>query len=294
MRVNSSHPFLAFAMALALVACGQKAEVDMASAEFRHATAPAAAPAAKEMKGASGAEAGLAQPEAPARRYLAVRHDLQIQTEAEAVATAWQQANEACAAAGCLVLGSSMSRDDERQPASAMLEARVPPEKLDAFLQRVTALGHIGQHNKTAEDKTDEVIDTEARIKNMSEFRDNLRKLMGTPGAKLKDLIEVERELVRVQSDLDSLASRRKALASQTDLVHVTMQFIAKPSVLERGMWSPVRDAVLGAGHMLANSVAGLITFVVAVLPWVLAMLVFSTVVRAVWRRKRARTAAKA
>ena len=120
----------------------------------------------------------------------------------------------------------------------------------------------------------------------MSEFRDHLRSLMGTPGAKLKDLIDVERELVRVQSELDSLASRRKALSNQTDKVHVTLSFSARPSVLEAGVWSPVSDAVRGAGRMLAHSVAGLISFVVAVLPWALLLALAGWGTRALWRRR--------
>jgi hypothetical protein len=185
-----------------------------------------------------------------------------------------------------------LARDDERRPAQASLEARVPPEKFDAFLKQVTALGAVGHHSKTAEDKTDEVIDTEARLKNLSAFRDNLRRLMATPGARLKDLIEVERELVRVQSELDSLASRRKALASETDKIHVMLNFVPRPEVLETGMWSPVRDAMLGAGHAFANSLGGLVKFVVVALPWTIALLVGVLAVRTLWRRRRSRPAA--
>jgi len=272
---------------LLLGACGKKEASDGVTLQAGMAmTAPASVAMDKRARGNTSAQADAQA--APLRRYLAVRHDLQIQTEADAVEAAWRQANEACEAAGCEVLGSTLIRDDQRRPASAQLEARVPPDKLDAFLKQVSALGSVGQHSKTAEDKTDEVIDTDARLKNMSEFRDHLRGLMGTPGAKLKDLIDVERELVRVQSELDSLASRRKALSNQTDKVHVTLSFSARPSVLETGVWSPVSDAVRGAGRMLAYSVAGLISFVIAVLPWALVLGLVGWGARALWRRRRA------
>ena len=270
---------------LLLGACGKQQTSDSVASEAPMAmTLQGSATVAKRARDSAPAQAGVEA--APLRRYLAVRHDLQIQTEANAVEQAWRQANEACEAAGCEVLGSTLIHDDHRRPASAQLEARVPPDKLDAFLKQVSALGSVGQHSKTAEDKTDEVIDTDARLKNMSEFRDHLRSLMSTPGAKLKDLIEVERELVRVQSELDSLASRRKALSNQTDKVHVALSFSARPSVLEAGVWSPVSDAVRGAGRMLAHSVAGLISFVVAVLPWALMLAVAGWGARALWRRR--------
>ncbi|MBC7957680.1 MAG: DUF4349 domain-containing protein [Cytophagales bacterium] len=273
------------AAALLLGACGQKRQTEASAAREQKAAAPALYADARR----SGVAAEAAAPDAAPslRRYLAVRHDLQIQTEPETVETAWRTANEACATMGCDVLASTLTRDDQRRPAQAQLEARVPPDKLEAFLKQVSALGSVGQHNKTAEDKTDEVIDTEARLKNMGEFRDNLRRLMATPGAKLKDLIEVERELVRVQSELDSLASRRKALAGQTDKVHVTLSFVARASVLETGVWSPVSDAVTGAGRQLAQSLAGLISFVVVVVPWGLLLALLGWGVRAVWRRRQ-------
>jgi len=196
------------------------------------ATLIGAAPAAPSTRMAGNAAADVAQQEAPLRRYLAVRHVLGIQTDAQQVESAWRQANEACVAAGCEVLNSTLMRDGQRRPANAQLEARVPPDKLEAFLVQASALGSVGQHSKTAEDKTDKV--------------------------------------------------------------HVTLSFTARPSVLETGVWSPVSEAVTGAGRMLAHSVGGLITFVVAVLPWALALLALGAGVRALWRRRRARIAGAA
>ena len=253
------------------------------TAEKRDSGRPAAAPAVDRLglPQAPVAESSIRQ------RYLAVRHDLAVFTAADRVEAAWKAAEAACLEAGCEVLASSIAHDDERYPANAVLNARVPPAALPAFLERLGGLGTIGRHSTTAEDKTDEVVDTEARLKNMAEFRNNLRALMATPNAKLKDLIEVERELTRVQSELDSLATRRKVLANDTEKVRVSVAFAAKPSVLEAGMWSPVRTAVLRAGRVLAGSVAALIGFAVAVLPWALVLGAGAVGVRALLRRRR-------
>lgn len=283
------------ALAVLLGGCSEKSPPDRGSVAgvASDAAAPSAPPpaAAPKVEGLQRQRAAEAAPDAPVLRLLAVRHELQLVTEADAVESAWRSANEACAAARCELLSSQLLRDDEHRPAQAALEARLPPEQLDAFLARVTALGRIGRHTRSAEDKTDEVIDTDARIKNMSAFRDHLRGLMGTPGARLRDLIEVERELVRVQSELDSLASRRKALASQTGKVHVQLAIVPRPSVLEQGMWSPVRHAVVGAGHLLARSVAAVIELVVVALPWMLLGAVALLLARG-WRRRRIQRAA--
>lgn len=265
--------------ALACTAC-QKSET--ASLSMEHAAAAPAAPAGK------AGTADAARGDTVVRRHIAMRHDLHLQTEANSVEAAWRTANQACEAAGCEVLQASVSHDEARRPAHALLDARVPPDKLDAFLKQLSGLGTIGQHNKTAEDKTDEVIDVEARIRNMAEFRDNLRRLLTTKDAKLKDLIEVERELVRAQSELDSLSSRRKLLAQLTDKVRVTVRISARPAVLEEGVWSPVGEAVTGAGRLLARSLGGLISVVVAVLPWAVVLFLLGLGLRALWRRRKA------
>lgn len=233
---------------------------------------------------ASGRAQAPAEP--PARRYMAVRHELQLQTDPDAVEAAWRRAEQACIAAGCEVLASSLSREDSRRPATAELDVRVPPDQVDTFLQQVGALGSVGQHRKTAEDMTDEVLDVEARLKNMTELRDKLRLLLATRDAKLKDVVEVERELARVQSELDSLASRRKALSQQTEKVRVGLRIVARPTVLETGVWAPVTQAVTSAGRALAESLGALISVVVAALPWALMLAGAVAAVRWLWRRR--------
>ena len=276
---------LALCAFLVLAGCERAAE----PARDALGGAPAAAtppPAAKTLLAAAAPQAPAESP-AVAPRFVAVRHDLAVVTAADAVEAAWKAAETACLAAGCELLASNVARDDERAPAAAFLDARLPPEALAPFLQRLGGLGRIGRHATAAEDKTAEVVDVEARLRNMAGFRDNLRKLMTTPGARLKDLIDVERELTRVQSELDSLATRRKVLAAETEKVRVTVAFGAQPAVLEAGMWLPVKSAVLRAGHVLAASMATLIGSAVALLPWVLVLIVAGLGLRALRRRQR-------
>ena len=252
----------------------------------------AEAPAAKAIGPAAAPPLPTAEATPLRQRHVAVRHDLSVVTAADAVEAAWKAAETACLAAGCELLASSVARDDDRAPAAAFLDARLPPAALAPFLERLGGLGTIGRHATSAQDRTAEVVDVEARLKNMAEFRDNLRKLMATPGARLKDLIEVERELTRVQSELDSLATRRKVLANDTEKVRVSVAFAARPAVLEAGMWLPVKTAVLRAGHVLASSVAALIGLAVALLPWLVLLLGAGLGVRALLRRRRSVLAA--
>jgi len=281
------HPLLLLALSLALAGCDRigeppppslaeapQAGIGRADAGSFQTSIDQARPAAAAPPAAATIAAAAPLPATEAtplrQRHVAVGHDLSVFTAADAVEAAWKAAETACLAAGCELLASSVARDDDRAPAAAFLDARVPPAALGPFLERLGGLGTIGRHATSAQDRTAEVVDVEAKLKNMAEFRDNLRKLMATPGARLKELIEVERELTRVQSELDSLATRRKVLANDTEKVRISVAFAARPAVLEAGMWLPVKSAVLRAGHVLASSLATLIGLAIALLPWLL------------------------
>jgi hypothetical protein len=270
--------------ALALTACNRAAESP--SMRLFAAEAPTAALAAKAEPQRQPVDVSDASP----RRLLAVRHDLQLRTDAGAIEAAHRSAQDACAEAGCELLSSQLLHDDDQQPSRASLEARVPPDHAAALLARLTALGTVARHETSSEDKTDEVIDVEARLRNMAAFRDHLRVLMNRNGAKLAELMEVERELVRVQSELDSLASRRKALAALTGKVRIVLTISAQPAVLEAGTWAPLHDAVIGSGRVLARSLATLISLAAAAMPWLVLVLPFGMAARA-WRRRRRGTA---
>jgi hypothetical protein len=263
---------------LALAACSKKQETGSGPSSAGESTT-AAAPAAEQ--------ATKAGPKL-SKRFIALKHKLLVLTQADAVEPAWRSAQEACVVAECDILSSSITHEGEHRPASASIEVRVPPDKLGTFLAKVNTLGHVGQHDMAAEDRTDEVIDTEARQKNMATFRDHLRQMMATPGAKLADVIEIERELTRVQSEIDGLATRRQALSNETDKVRVSISFQAQSSMLAPGMWSPVSRALNGAGHVFAASIGGLIDFMAAVTPWLIVLVPAGMGLRALWRRRKA------
>src|SRR5688500_5681685 len=114
------------ALAVLLSGCSEKQATERGSAagvaaDAAGPTAPAAAP---KLEGLQRQRAAEAVPDAPVLRLLAVRHELQLVTEADAVESAWRSASEACEAAGCEVLSSQLLRDDEQRPAQAALEAR--------------------------------------------------------------------------------------------------------------------------------------------------------------------------
>ncbi|RTD88775.1 DUF4349 domain-containing protein [Variovorax atrisoli] len=243
---------------------------------------PAAEPSASEAQ----------QDGTPLQRFLAVRQDLNVEVPAEQLADAWGKVRDLCGTLKCELLSSSLLRETPQQPGNAMLEMRVEPADVDRLLGGLAGVASVVSHTTTSEDKTAEVIDVEARIKNRTEFRDSLRVMLRDTVTKrtMTDLLAIQRTLSDTQAELDAIATQRKVLAQQTSKQHIQIQFTAKRALVSSGDgYSPMRNALRNAGSVLSESVGSLITFIAAVLPWLLlVVLPLGWLARVLWRRRRA------
>ncbi len=217
------------------------------------------------------------------KKYIALRHHLQIETPADKMQAAFDAAIAHCAALNCQLLSANYNKATPYSPPSASLYVRVPPRNVEIFLTGLAKNGEVMQHGRESEDKTSQVVDTDARIKNLTELRDRLRAMLNDKSAKFKDIIDVERELANTQSQLDTFSSMRKVLSQETDLVAVNIDFTATQGITEQGFFAPVARALKDAGRVMMESFASVITFVMSAIPWLLIGIPFIWLVRKIW-----------
>jgi len=151
------------------------------------------------------------------QRLLIRKASLTIETDdVRAIAG---KAQELTKAVGGYVESSSTYHEGQ----SFFLALRVPDARFENFLDDLSKLGKVKDKSASAQDVTEEVIDAEARLKNLVVTRDRLRKLLERT-ADVKDVIAVERELSRVQGEIESLEARLKRLRSQVQLSTVNLR----------------------------------------------------------------------
>ncbi len=281
-----------------LAACGKQGE-NAPAAPPQAMPADAVMPEMAQGKMAArvegGAEQSLTQISEPnvdsaaLRKYIALRHNLTVETPAEKMQASFDAAVKHCEALNCQILGANYNRETPYSPPSAYLGVRVPPRNVEIFLSGLASSGEITQHGRESEDKTNQVVDADARIKNLTEFRNQLRVMLSDKSAKFKDLIEVQRELVNTQSELDSITSMRKILAQETDLVAVNINFTATQGLTQQGFFAPVARALKDAGRVMMESFAAVITFIMNALPWLLIGVPIFFLVRKYWIKIKAR-----
>lgn len=221
------------------------------------------------------------------QRYIAVRHALTVVVPVEQLASAWSAVSEQCGKLDCVVLSSSLQRELPTQEPGAELEMRVAPKDLSALLGSVNGAGDVASHATTSEDKTAQVVDVEAHIKNRTEFRDSLRGLLQSVDNKrpLADVLEIQRTLSQTQAELDSATTQLKLLQEETFRQFVSVSFNPKRSLASGGVANPVWRALSEAGEVMSSSLASVITFLARVLPWLIVGVPVLWLLR--WGRRR-------
>ena len=103
------------------------------------------------------------------------------------------------------------------------LVVRIPEAKLDGSLRGFEELGDVIRKSLLATDVTAEVVDLDARMKNLVVTRDSYRQLL-EKAVSVQDVVAVEKELSRVQGEIDSMEARLKGLRSRVALSEVKLE----------------------------------------------------------------------
>ena len=221
------------------------------------------------------------------QRYIAERHELEIITPESELQKSWESVIAFCGAIQCEVITSSITMRTGDSVPSGSISLRVAPQDLTKLFAHLQKLGNIAQHTTEREDKTTAVVDTDAKVKNLTSFRDNLRAMLAKPSVTVKDLLEIQQQLTETQSQLDSETAQRKILANETEKIAVGLSFRVKESTGNAGGFAEIRDALHESGSVLADSTAFLITAIVAVIPWLIVIVSALWLLARVWRKLR-------
>lgn len=251
------------------------------------APAPAAAPApvAASAVMESSATAQSAPNDAAAQRFLAVRHHMQIETAAADLAGLWGAVKARCEQLDCQIEASALQRETSHSAGSAYLVMRVNPRDFAMLTDALGGKAKVLNHQTSSEDKTGEVVDVEAQIKNRSEYRDSLRELLREKDVKrkLSDLMEIRDTLSQVQAEIDAAQAQRKLLEKQTAKQFVQMQFQPQQAVIS-GTYSPWQQTWEGSWNALTGSAQAMVLLVAGLLPWALVLGVGMAIVVCVLR----------
>jgi hypothetical protein len=223
------------------------------------------------------------------QRFVAERHKLDIIAPESELQKSWDSAVAFCGTIKCEIVSSTITMRTGDSAPSGSISLRVAPEDLNKLLAHVEKLGKVAQHTTEREDKTAVVVDTEAKIKNLTSFRDNLRAMLGKPSATVKDLVEIQKQLTETQSDLDSETAQRKILANETEKIAVEISFRVESPSAEAGGFAQIWRTLRESGSVLADSTSSLLYTIFAIIPWLILILPAVWLLAKTWKKFKLR-----
>ncbi len=122
--------------------------------------------------------------------------------------------------------GDVLSLQDYRSPEGAAqqvaLTLRVPQAELDPVLKALRLLGTVQQQSLTAEDVSSQLVDLEARLKNLRQSEAALLKIMERSG-EISHVLEVARELSTVRESIERMAAQQQNLKRQVAYAQISL-----------------------------------------------------------------------
>ncbi|MGQ0531217.1 MAG: DUF4349 domain-containing protein [Caulobacteraceae bacterium] len=299
-------------LAAALAACGQQmdasqsagshggeqqaggmADMDRAARE-EAAEAPQAAPAPPAPGAAPSPNQAPSQPTGPTPvLYLAYSYAMGLEIPSERLAGVMDRHVRACQTAGprvCQLIGSNRTGDPESYM-EGYVSLRAEPNWLNNFKSGMAAEadaagGRIVQESTSSEDLTRQIVDTEARLRAQTALRDRLQELLRSRPGRLADLLEVERELARVQAEIDAVQSALAVMRTRVAMAELNLQYRSAPRPIGSDTFEPLRQAFANFLGIIVGGFAAIITLIAVLIPFAIVLVPLAWLLLR-WRKRR-------
>jgi|CXWL01.1.fsa_nt_gi hypothetical protein len=164
---------------------------------------------------------------------------------------------------GGFMVDSSLSQPEEG--AGGNISVRIPSDKLVDGLNEIRALGErVVSENVVGTDVTAEFVDIQARLDTLNKTKAKFDQIMAG-ATSVPDLLNLQRELINLQSQIDSLVGQRKYLEQTAKLSLVTVYLATDELALPYAPTQSWRPSVIfkEAVRALIGSLRGVGTAVI-------------------------------
>lgn len=217
--------FLTLSSAIALPSCAanspSSAGVSADSSSSREnqivASAPQQAPAPVTRQGAqpkTSAVSKTAPPETPATTPQLIKK-AELSVVVKSIDTSTKSVTEIVKKQQGDILGfQNQKPPDSSIRQTAMLEIRVPQAKLETTLDALAKLGSVQNRGLTAEDVTTQLVDNDARLRNLRKSEEVVLKIMERSGS-VGDVLKAAQELSNIRESIERIDAELKSLRNQ-------------------------------------------------------------------------------
>lgn len=222
--------------------------------------------------------------EAVARQRSMLAYQANLTVEVENFTEAKREVRKITREASGYLEESNLGFRRDRK-ATATYQLRVPPEKLEATLDQLRALGRVTSDRLTSEEMTDQLLDLAARLTNARATEKRLLMILEKRTGKVREVLEVEREIARTRQEIERLDARRQAALLRVAMASVSVTLIEENNEQIQGITPGSARRLLKALGEGFRSFSGMILALALFFArWGLHLLFWSFVGRLLWR----------
>jgi len=224
------------------------------------------------MTSLSGGSSESAAPAASEGQYMTKEGSITLKVAEGTLETKFSDIKDALRSEGADVSDVSYSEYGNRKQYT--LTVKVAPSKFDSVNAMLQQMGEVKDLSVQLEDVTQQYVDLDTRIKNREIELERLYELYNK-STKVTDLLDVEREITRVETDLEILKQQKQYLVSKVErsTIRITA-YEDKPASQQLTL------SLEGLGQMFFAAMAAAVTLVVLAVGF---LLPFAIVVGILW-----------
>lgn len=158
-----------------------------------------------------------------------------------------------------LKLEDNKSQNGNRRQ-TASLQIRVPQDKLETTLDALAKLGTVQRRNISAEDVTNQLVDFQARVRNLRKTESTLLQIMNRSGS-VGDVLKVAQELSNIRQSIEQIDAQLQSLTNRVAYSTITLHLEAAVSTTtpQQPLGLQIQDTWNNATHSVSELTTGFI-----------------------------------
>jgi Domain of unknown function (DUF4349) len=235
------------------------------------------------------ADKSKAEPTANERKII---RNAELTLEADSPDDASANITKIAEKSGGFVVESQKQTSDAKatKSDSVTIIVRVPSAKFEESLDEIRKLsGRVISESVKGQDVTEEFIDVEARLKTKKALESQFLEIM-KKGETVEDALNVQRELADVRGEIEQIEGKKRFLENQSSLstIKLRLQTPTNFSGNSSGFFYQLGQSFGNGFEFAVNFILGLVTFIIAILPFLLLIVLpVYLILRYFWRKNK-------
>jgi len=187
---------------------------------------------------------------------------------------------------------SNMNQSNSNYSFDNRMQIKIPSAKFDAFILAVESESiYTDFKNINSNDVTEEYTDIMIRLKTKKEVRDRYVDILRTKAKTVKDILDAEDKIRRIQEEIESMEGRMKYLNDRVDYSTVVVNIYqrvegkVRSDIYSKSFFTKVKESFVRGGELFV----GIILFLINIWPLILILFllwIFKDRIAALFRKR--------